>query len=30
MLNKNHLMKVGRYKQWKPDVKLQVIKIWKG
>jgi len=22
MLNKNHLMKVGRYRQWKPDIKL--------
>lgn len=30
MLNNNHLMKVGRYRQWKPDMKLQVIKIWNG
>jgi hypothetical protein len=28
MLNKNHLMKVGRYRQWKPDIKLRVINIW--
>ena len=28
MLNKNHLMKVGRFRKWKPEVKLQIIKIW--
>jgi hypothetical protein len=25
-----HLMKVGRYRQWKLDVKLHIIKIWKS
>lgn len=30
MLNKNHLIKIGRYRQWKPNTKLQVIKLWKG
>ena len=28
MLNNNHLIQIGTYRQWKPDLKLRVIKIW--
>ena len=28
MLNKNYLMKMGRLRQWKPEIKLQIINIW--
>ena len=28
MLNKEHLMKIGKYRQWRPDIKLRIIAIW--
>ena len=28
MLGNNHLRQVGRYRHWKPDIKLQIINIW--
>ena len=29
ILNNKHLMRVGKYRQWKPGIKLRIIGIWK-
>jgi hypothetical protein len=28
MLNNKHLTQIGKYRQWKPEVKLSIINIW--